>query len=83
MTTSWTGKDVPPGELETCGPEFGDFGPGQDVILNRDGSFGSCVTEISVFEAVETNEGQPITYGTEYPQPGGQGAPTGSSSCPA
>ncbi|WP_165489998.1 hypothetical protein [Propioniciclava sinopodophylli] len=73
MTANWTGKDVPPEKLENCGPEFGDFGPGQDVVLNRDGSFGSCVSEISVFEAVETNEGQPNTYGTEYRSWAGKG----------
>ena len=67
MTATWTGKGVPADRLRGCGKDAGgDFGPGQDVVLTREGSFGSCVTEISVYEAVQTNDGLPNDHGTEY-----------------
>ena len=66
MQANWTGKDVPQSKLKGCDPGYGDFGPGQDVILTREGSFGNCVSELSVFEAIATNDGQPNPYGTEY-----------------
>lgn len=76
MEATWSGAGIPADRLENCDPNpggdatpeggFGTFGPGQDVILTAEGSFGSCVSEISVFEAVATIDGQPNDYGTKY-----------------
>lgn len=66
MTANWTGKDVPAAKTTGCTELGADFGPGQDVVLTAEGSFGSCVTEISVFEAVEATDGQRNTFGTEF-----------------
>lgn len=66
MQANWSGKDVPADRLQGCSPEYGEFGPGQDVILTKDGPFGSCVSDMSVFEAVELNEGRRNDFGTEF-----------------
>lgn len=67
IQATWSGKDIPATKLQNCGTApFGDFGPGQDVILTSSGAFGSCVSQLSVLPAFVTTDGRPNTDRPEY-----------------